>query len=1137
MTKLLLTTFVAVSLCTGARAAELDLYRYLRYPPQPVPGVGVDKVRQEDGAGAVGYKRRTVEWWPRKGQDIVDIPEGAPLRTWTRNDWRRDAVTLTGLGQHWLTSEPDTFDAHLIALRSIGTSTDIPGFLHPYTPLAVLRMEDGTQRAVADSGPTSHMLSESDAEYIHAVWEKAHPKLYATVSQDDRVMRSEKVAGGHRGKMAMKKWEEAPPRFNAMQPEESAKYPLWGEDEESVAFETPHFHLIAKPKAFGNPRKWINPQDPQAQNLYRKCVMEAAENFWTYVEAAGASMPYWRLEGPNYKYVVQIRDSGYGGGGGWMHCGVGDIRPNVLGHELFHSMPNGGWEGYFLESMCDSGMHTMVPGQLHVFMGNFCYPWRNVNRVAYKSSLWCFVLGDNPNWGYGIHMVLGSLASPAENTPYHTVARLGAQRGLWKNGVRGFGDFFGEYAARMVTCDFVEQLLVRCKYGTPPLSHLYRVYGHGNRYRISNAEAPRWCGYNIVRLQPDKGAKEIGVDLHGIVEPAFHSDWRACLVAVDNRGKARYSPLWNRGKMRFELEDSDIRLWLTVAGTPSAFPVLDPLEPRASLSGVLLTGVHAPRHPWEVTLTGCKPGLPHRKQGDVVNFEDLYGMCDGGRNFWDSPVKQEVPIPLTDNEGKPAQEKLEDLLGRIEAASAALKEPRTDSRGRQVTWPGSTGSRLKDLEARAKFLRRSAVGHRHPNGGGFVSDTAHVAETAYVGPDAMVLNDARVEDNACIKDYAVIMGPGPVISGNAKVSGKSWVFGAIELSGNARMLEAATVSTTSNTRQLPGKDRVRITGSAVIKGDAFVTLRGSDLELTDGVVIDYTPKFAFSGKGTYRHGRFYRAPSRHHKPDLSNGVDDGALYANWEFNQPKAATLEDSYVNNNGILHAGPEFADDDGHRCIVFNGRNQYAEAPPSVVDFGELTVDIMLNRSGGKGERVFDFGTGERECFFLEVADRKGTLALVARHEGKSHAIKSSEAVPVGKWTRVRVEMNGSTASIHINGTQVAGGQFEFSPRSVFVGDSPDGNFIACRRDRSGFFKGRMDHFRIYRKVHEEFENLGPVPSALTTLAERPKEGEKDAVWEAQQRLRYHTRADWEDRTKEEIEGKTPQKMKDWLVRVRGY
>ncbi len=1142
-TTLILTAVTAACANTNATAGEHDYYRHLRYPKDLVPGVGRDKVEQEGGPGAVGYKRRTVQWWPRKGQDIVDIPEGAPLRVWTRNNGKKDAAALAGLGRNWSASGAETFKAHLIALRGVGTSTDIPGNLHPYTPMAVLRMENGEQRAVTDCGPVSRMLSRDDGAFIHGVWEEVYPKLYATVSRDEYVTRTKNPAGGHYKEMPLNLWKGGYPRFKAVESrKEDAKYPRWGERDGTLVFETKHFHIIARPKALGNPRKWINPNDIESQNLYRKCVLEFAENFWTYVEAAGASMPYWRLHGTNYRYVVLVRDSGYGGGGGWMHCGVGDCRPNTLGHELFHSMPKGGWDGYFLETMCDSGQHTAVPGQLHMFNGNFSYPWRNVNRIAYKSSLWCFVLGDNPNWGYGIQTVLGSLASPAEPTPYHTIARLGERKGLWKNGVKGFGDFFGEYAARMVTCDFVEQLLIRSKYGMPPLSHVYPVYGHKNRYRISNAEAPRWCGFNIVRLRPAEGAKEITVDFQGIHDPALHSDWRACIVAVDGSGRARYSPLWNKGRTRFTLKPSDKRLWLTVAGTPSAFPILEPLEPRGSWGGTYLTGIHAPRYPWEVTLNGCEPGPPHRRQGDVVNLDDLYGMCDGGRNFMDRPVKQEVPIPLAEEEGELAREKLETMLLRIEAASGALSgSNRSESQGRPREWVGQKRSVLKDLASRAKFLLRGAEGHRHPNGGGFVSDTSHVAETAYVGPNAMVLHGARVEDNACIKGSAVVFGPRPVISGNAKVGGKAWVFGNIEVSGNARILEAATVSTTSNTRQKPGRAPAKITGSAVIKGDPFVHLRGSGQTLTGGVVIDYTPLMNAGDKGVFTRGRFCSPPSRRHKVAYSDGVDAGALYANWQFNQPKAVTMEDSYVNNNGILYGRPGFADDDGHLCVVFNGEDQYAEAPPSVADFGELTIDMLLSRSGGKRERIFDFGTGEDECFYVETADRKGGLALTARHKGERFTLRTSEAVPADTWSRVRVEMNGSVASIYIDGKQAGRKDFAFSPSSVFIGDRPEGNFLACGRKKDGFFEGRMDHFRIYRKVHREFDALGPVPAALTQIAERPKDdkgkGTGKSIWGFQRRLKYHTTADWEDRTPEEVNGKAPPKMKDWLMRVRGY
>ncbi len=85
-TKLLLTVVVVVCAYASAAAEEHDYYKYLRYPKELVPGVGRDKVQQDGGPKAVGYRRRTVQWWPRKGQDIVDVPEGTPLRTWTRNN-------------------------------------------------------------------------------------------------------------------------------------------------------------------------------------------------------------------------------------------------------------------------------------------------------------------------------------------------------------------------------------------------------------------------------------------------------------------------------------------------------------------------------------------------------------------------------------------------------------------------------------------------------------------------------------------------------------------------------------------------------------------------------------------------------------------------------------------------------------------------------------------------------------------------------------------------------------------------------------------------------------------------------------------------------------------------------------------
>ena len=58
--------------------------------------------------------------------------------------------------------------------------------------------------------------------------------------------------------------------------------------------------------------------------------------------------------------------------------------------------------------------------------------------------------------------------------------------------------------------------------------------------------------------------------------------------------------------------------------------------------------------------------------------------------------------------------------------------------------------------------------HQHPNGGGWVADTAKVADTSYVGPDAWVYGNAEVSGTARV--YGDVQ-----VSGTARVSGDAWV--------------------------------------------------------------------------------------------------------------------------------------------------------------------------------------------------------------------------------------------------------------------------------------------------------------------------------------------------------------------------
>ena len=85
----------------------------------------------------------------------------------------------------------------------------------------------------------------------------------------------------------------------------------------------------------------------------------------------------------------------------------------------------------------------------------------------------------------------------------------------------------------------------------------------------------------------------------------------------------------------------------------------------------------------------------------------------------------------------------------------------------------------------------SVPAHKHPNGGGWVADTAHVDDTAYVADTAKVYGNAQVFENAYVADTAKV-------SGKAVVSGYAHVFGNVHVSGSAIVEDVFPVITRSD---------------------------------------------------------------------------------------------------------------------------------------------------------------------------------------------------------------------------------------------------------------------------------------------------------------------------------------------------
>ncbi|MDC7119934.1 DUF6055 domain-containing protein [Cellulomonas fimi] len=127
---------------------------------------------------------------------------------------------------------------------------------------------------------------------------------------------------------------------------------------------------------------------------------------------------------------------------------------------------------------------------------------------------------------------------------------------------------------------------------TTPVEAVPDDPGH---YRVPDAFAPSDYGFNVVRLEPEPGARTVHVRLRGN-SAAPDAGWSVGFVALGGESP-RYSPVTegDDAELQFSLRDGEGEVYLVVTGTPARAHVVD------SASGF----GDVPRYPYEFRLAGA----------------------------------------------------------------------------------------------------------------------------------------------------------------------------------------------------------------------------------------------------------------------------------------------------------------------------------------------------------------------------------------------------------------------------------------------------------------------------------------------------------------------------------------------------
>jgi len=441
---------------------------------------------------------------------------------------------------------------------------------------------------------------------------------------------------------------------------------------------------------------------------------------------------------------------------------------SVIPHEFTHAMQlrlggyrNSPYVGWFWECHANWSCHQFIPDYPPVLQHYSECAHYDLSSTRMNYGSWPFLqyLAENPKFGREFCYTMWlkckkGKGSASLESPFQTLMRLGVERGVFTgDGVRGFGDVIGRMAARNVTWDYVYQHRYRqvTRATVRNRAVLEKVVDKPLWYQVPYAFAPRQYGYNIIKLIPEKGAKAVTVDFRGLVDRAEGSDWRVTIVAVNDKGEARYSRMWSRGKGSMDLKAGEKECYLTVAATPSMYK---PLGFRM--------GYHfKARYPYEVAFTGCAPSRWY------PGYRPAPAAAGGGRHAnGGGYVAGGATVAPTAHVGKNAQ-----VLGRAKVTGHARIE------GHAIVQDQARVSGHAIVSGFAVVSAGSEVGEYAR-----VRDYARI-EGAKVGGRARVIEYATVRNGTSVGDDAIVKGFAGV--GKCEISGNAIVGQDSEMNGRA----------------------------------------------------------------------------------------------------------------------------------------------------------------------------------------------------------------------------------------------------------------------------------------------------------------------------------------------------------------
>lgn len=224
-------------------------------------------------------------------------------------------------------------------------------------------------------------------------------------------------------------------------------------------------------------------------------------------------------------------------------------------------------------------------------------------------------------------------------------------------------------------------------------------------------------------------------------------------------------------------------------------------------------------------------------------------------------------------------------------------------------------------------------------------------------------------------------------------------------------------------------------------------------------------------------------------------IDDDALIAQYQFE----GNLDDNSVNQIGMAVNGNQTysksLSKSGEQSLNLSAQATFMKVSHSLTNRDDMTIMMWVRWSGGNAwQRIFDFGNGTNEYFFLTPSNGS-EMRFVMKNNGDEQTLSTS-ILRTNIWKHIALtfhkEGEGDAATeqvtLYIDGEPVGSKEFTILPTQV----APSLNYIG----RSMFagdpnFKGYIDDLRFYNnpltqeKIKEAMDDTDVMSKDLSDIS----------------------------------------------------